>query len=97
MATKKRNISAKKQGISSAQPRSYSDLYKDDKARTVQTYNAPAKNASAKRAVAVQEAAAPAPVVNWRVEYAHVIRDVRTLLLVSGVLFAIIIIIGFFV
>lgn len=92
MATKKRNISAKKQGISSAQPRSYSELYKDDKSRTAPTYSTPAK-----KAVAVQEVAAPTPVLNWRDEYGHVIRDVRTLLLVSGVLFAIIILIGFFV
>lgn len=92
MATKKRNISTKKQGISSAQPRSYSELYKDDKSRATQTYNA-----SAKKTAVVQEVAAPAPVVNWREEYSHVIRDVRTLLLVSAVLFAIIIIIGFFV
>lgn len=78
--------------MSSARPRSYSELYKDDKTKTTQTYTAPTK-----KAAVVQEVATSATALNWREEYAHVIRDVRTLLLVSAVLFAIIIIIGFFV
>lgn len=91
MATKKRNISAKKQSISSASPRSYSELYKDDKTRAPQVTNAPSKK------VTVQEPVAAAKTLDWREEYVHVVRDLRTLLLVSGVLFAIIIIASFFV
>lgn len=92
MATKKRNISAKKQSVSGARPRSYSELYKDDKTRAPQVSNMPTK-----KVVVAQEPAAATQILDWRVEYAHVIRDVRTLLIVSGVLFALIIIIGFFV
>lgn len=92
MATKKRNISAKKQSISSASPRSYSELYKGDKTRAPQVYNVPNK-----KVTVTQEPVAAAQTVDWREEYAHVVRDLRTLLLVSGVLFGIIIITGFFV
>ena len=92
MATKKRNISAKKQSISSASPRSYSELYKGDKTRAPQVYNAPTKTA-----VAAHELASASKTLDWREEYVHVVRDLRTLLLVSGVLFASIIITSFFV
>ncbi len=92
MATKKRNISAKKQSISSASPRSYSELYKGDKTRAPQVTNAPTQKVRV-----TQEPVVAAQTMNWREEYAHVVRDLRTLLLVSGVLFAIIIITGFFV
>jgi hypothetical protein len=92
MATKKKTNISKKQSVSSARPRSYSELYKADKTGAPQVYNAPTK-----KAAATQEIAAPAQSLNWRAEYAHVIRDVRTLLIVSAVLFAIIIITGFFV
>lgn len=92
MATKKRNISAKKQSISSASPRSYSELYKGDKTRAPQVYNAPSK-----KVTVTPEPVAASQTMNWREEYAHVVRDLRTLLLVSGALFAIIIITGFFV
>lgn len=91
MATKKKtNIS--KKSVSSARPRSYSDLYKDDKTVTPQVSTTPTK-----KVATVQPVAAAVQPMNWREEYAHVVRDVRTLLLVSAVLFAIIIIIGFFV
>ena len=92
MATKKRNISAKKQSISGASPRSYSELYKGDKTRAPQVTNAPSK-----KVTVTQESVAAAKTLDWREEYAHVVRDLRTLLLVSGVLFAIIIITSFFV
>lgn len=92
MATKKRNISAKKQSISSASPRSYSELYKDDKTRGPQVTNAPSK-----KVTVTQEPATAVKTQDWRAEYAHVVRDLRTLLMVSGVLFGIIIITGFFV
>ena len=91
MATKKRNISAKKQSISGARPRSYSELYKDDKTRGAQVPITPTNK------VVAQEAVASTQTLDWRKEYAHVVRDLRTLLLVSGALFAIIIITGFFV
>lgn len=92
MATKKKTNISKKQSISSARPRSYSELYKDDKSRAAQVYTTPTPKASS-----VQELNTTATAVNWREEYAHVVRDLRTLLIVSAALFAIIIITGFFV
>lgn len=92
MATTKKKTNISKKGVSSARPRSYSDLYKNDKSSASQVYSAPAS-----KAVATREVAAPEQAVNWREEYAHVVRDLRTLLIVSAALFAIIIITGFFV
>jgi len=92
MATTKKKTNISKKSVSSARPRSYSDLYKNDKSSAPQVYTAPAQKAGVTR-----EVAAPASAVNWREEYAHVVRDLRTLLIVSGALFAIIIITGFFV
>ena len=92
MATKKKTSITKKQGVIGASPRSYSQLYKDDKTRSTQVYTTPGKKLSSS-----EEIRSSTQVINWREEYAHVVRDLRTLLLVSGVLFGIIIIIGFFV
>lgn len=92
MATKKKTNISKKQSISSARPRSYSELYKDDKSRATQVYTTPTPKTNSG-----QELNTTAAAVNWREEYAHVVRDLRTLLIVSAALFAIIIITGFFV
>lgn len=92
MATKKKTNITKRQSISSARPRSYSELYKTDKSGAPQVYTAPAAKANA-----THETTAAATSVNWREEYAHVVRDLRTLLIVSAALFAIIIITGFFI
>jgi hypothetical protein len=92
MATKKKTAITKKQGMSSASPRSYSALYKDDKTRSVQVVSTATRKAGPS-----EEVRSSAPMVNWRDEYAHVVRDLRKLLLVSAALFGIIIITGFFV
>ncbi|MEZ4861902.1 MAG: hypothetical protein R3C14_11360 [Caldilineaceae bacterium] len=91
MATKKKDT-AKKRSISSARPRSYSELYKDDKSRTPVT-----PTTKAPKAVTTAPVNTPAKLENWREEYDYVIRDLRTLTVVSGVLFAVIIVAGFFI
>lgn len=91
MATTKKKTNISKKSVSNARPRSYSELYKNDKSSAPQVYNAPAQN------VTSREVAAPSSVVNWREEYDHVVRDLRTLLIVSAALFGIIIVTGFFV
>lgn len=91
MATTKKKTNISKKSVSSARPRSYSELYKNDKSSASQVYSAPAQNAASR------EVAAPAQAVNWREEYAHVVRDLRMLLIVSAALFGIIIITGIFV
>lgn len=85
MATKKKTTLTRKPGASAARPRSYSELYKGDKTRTAQVVT-----------TATSATASP-EVMNWREEYAYVVRDLRTLGLVSAVLFGAIIIVGFFI
>jgi len=90
MTIKKKTNSTKKQSISSARPRSYSDLYKTDKSGPPQVYSTPAVKVNTTHEMTTTT-------VNWREEYAHVVRDLRTLLIVSAALFGIIIVTGFFI
>ena len=94
MATQKKNKRSKKQR-SSANPRNYSAIYKDDRSTV------PAETAVSDEA-AVE--AKPVPVggkgsdtVDWKGDYAYVVKDLRQLAIVSVVLFAVIIGIGFFI
>ncbi|MCB0084916.1 MAG: hypothetical protein KDE47_28445 [Caldilineaceae bacterium] len=88
MATKKKRTT-KRQSISSGNPRSYGDMYKGDTTRQ-QPAATPTKATTPTVTAAAQS-------VDWRTEYSYVLRDLRTLLLVSAVLFAVIIIAGFFI
>lgn len=90
MATRKKRTS-KRQSISSGRPRSYGDMYKNETTRQPTTNTA----VTASRSTAT--AAQAAENIDWRTEYSHVIRDLKTLLLVSAVLFAVIIVAGFFI
>lgn len=91
----KKNRSRSKKSVSSAKPRSYSQMYKNDK-----TVPSPVESKSTTTA---KKAATPAPEAptddrsNWRNEYAYVIKDMRMLTIVSVVLFALIIVAGFFI
>ena len=86
MATKKKRSSTRTQSLSKSRPRSYGEMYKNE--TTVQQ---PTVTAAPKaNTVTVAESR------DWRVEYSHVVRDLRTLLIVSAVLFAVIIVTGFF-
>jgi len=93
MAKKKRTRS--KKSVSSAKPRSYSQMYKNDK-----TVPAPVES---KAVTPAKKAAEPTPEVqtddrsNWSSEYAYVVQDMRMLTIVSVALFALIIIAGFFI
>ncbi len=90
MATKKNGQKPKRQGISSGRPRSYGEMYKNDTTR-----QQPAPVPTSTRATA--PVAATAEPVNWRSEYDYVLRDLRMLIIVSIILFAVIIIAGFFI
>ena len=96
MATKsatprKKSAAPKRRSISSGNPRSYGEMYKDDKTRsTVSTATTP-------RRTQVYEAPAPVDTVNWRQEYDYVLRDLRSLGIVTTALFAVIILAGFFI
>lgn len=94
MATKKKTNISKKPSVSAGQPRSYSDLYKSDKARPVSTVPTPATTA---RRVIVAKAPTPSTqALHWRDEYTYIAGDLRTLGIVSAILFGAIIISGFF-
>lgn len=94
MATKsatqrKKSAAPKRHSVSSGNPRSYGEMYKGDRV-VPSTVNTP-------RPTSVQTVTAPEASVNWRQEYDYVIRDLRTLGIVTTVLFAVIIIAGFFI
>lgn len=94
MATKsatqrKKSAAPKRQSVSSGNPRSYGEMYKGDRV-VPPTVNTP-------RSAPVPTVSAPENAVNWRQEYDYVIRDLRTLGIVTTTLFAVIIIVGFFI
>ena len=81
MATSKKRKRSSKQRISSAKPRSYSELYKDDSS------GVPQQQAKEKRAEDVPVSGKGSESVDWQGEYAYVVRDLRRLALVSTVIF----------
>lgn len=87
MAKKKQG--SKKQSVSSAKPRSYSAMYKDDNTipKTKSVDSAPAGASVTEKKGSDQ--------VDWKNDYAYVFSDLRVLSIVSVVLFAIIIGLGF--
>lgn len=91
MATKKKRTEPKRQSISSGRPRSYGEMYKND---TTRQQVAPVVTSTR---TAATSTAATAETVDWHSEYDYVLRDLRTLIIVSVVLFAIILAAGFFI
>lgn len=90
MATRKKRTT-KRQSISSGRPRSYGEMYKNETTRQ------PAANTAVAASRSTATVAQATDNIDWRTEYSHVIRDLKTLLLVSAVLFAVIIVAGFFI
>ena len=87
MATKKKR--PVKQSVSSAAPRSYSELYKGQSSLAE-------SRVEARPATDAEPAAAVEKKVNWAQEYGYVFRDLRHLGIVSVVLLAVMLVIGFF-
>jgi len=78
-------------GRSAANPSNYSQLYKQSEQNVLQsTATAPVAT--------VQTVVAPrtSEQVDWKTEYGYVFKDLRYLGIVSGVLFAVIVVLGFF-
>lgn len=88
MASKKNR---KKQNLTNANPRNYSELYKDDKSTITQST---ATKTSAKGSTSVTDSVKGTDSVDWKSEYTYVGKDLRQLLIVSVVLFALVIGIG---
>ena len=81
---------------SGGRPRSYSEVYKNSDA-TPSSGGGAAPTASASEANKESSAAGGAKgsdLVDWQGEYGYVVKDLRTLFIVSGVLFAVIIGVG---
>lgn len=80
--TTQRRRSRERRSARSGRPRSYSEMYKRD--------------ARAPKPVANAATVAPqVEEIDWNKEYGYVIADLRRLLIVSAILFAIIIVAGF--
>jgi hypothetical protein len=87
MATERKRT-RERRGISTARPRNYSDLYKNDHSG-VAVVNTPSPGAT----LAPRETTT----IDWSKEYAYVTEDFRRLLIVSAILFGLIIAAGFFI
>jgi hypothetical protein len=94
MAKGKKRVRSKK-SASSARPRSYSELYKEQANATVVPTPAPKAPASAKSKVAPAATLRGSDTVAWEQEYQTVFKDLRHLLVVSASLFALMVILGF--
>ncbi len=88
MASKKN----RKKKLSSANPRNYSELYKDDKSTVAQSNTA--TDAVATESTKTVDSAKGSDSVDWKHDYAYVVKDLRQLLIVSVVLFALVIGVG---
>lgn len=78
-------------GRSAGNPSNYSQLYKQSEQNVLQG-TAAAPQAAAQSVVAQRTSEQ----VDWKTEYGYVFKDLRYLGIVSGVLFAAIVVIGFF-
>lgn len=92
MATERRR-SRERRSISSARPRNYSDFYKNDQSGVTQ----PVATSSSTPVPIATTIARGSNMVDWTKDYGYVAHDLRKLLLVSGVLFALILIASFFI
>jgi hypothetical protein len=78
--------------VSSSRPRSYSDIYRGAAAGAD-----PEKQISQPIPSAAGGVGRGPESVDWKGEYAYVLNDLRNLLLITGVLFVAMVVIGFFI
>ncbi len=94
MATNNKKRTRSKSSISTARPRSYSELYQNDNTVSAPaTPTASATQTTESRYTSVKSAEA----VDWKGQYAYVMSDLRLLLIVSVALVAIIFIARLFI
>ena len=82
-----------KSNISAGRPRSYSELYKNDKTAPSTVPAVTGAKAQEPRTLVSRSS----EVVDWKSEYAYVLSDLRLLGIVSASLLAIIVVVGFFI
>lgn len=92
MATRERKRQRRTPSRASGRPTSYSQLYKDDNTKLASAPAASARTARAGRTIGEKKGS---ETVNWSEEYTYVLQDLRTLVVVSIVLFAVMIGAGF--
>lgn len=83
-------------GKSAGNPSNYSQLYKQSEQNMLQASAASAPPAAVPSATAQPVAQKTSSEIDWNHEYSFVFKDLRYLLIVSALLFAAIILIGFF-
>lgn len=83
-------------GRSAANPSNYSQLYKQSEQNVMQTATPTATPTTAAAVAKPMPAQRTSAEVDWRKEYGYVFKDLRYLFIVSAILFAIIVVIGFF-
>ena len=90
----KQTKSRRAPGMSKAQPRSYSELYGN---RETPMSSNPAQSTAVSARRKVEEVAPPrgSDSVNWKSEYSQVFGDIRQLLVISALLFALMIVLGY--
>lgn len=77
-------------GRSAANPSNYSQLYKQSEQNILQSA------AMSTTKVAPTSAPRTSEQIDWKTEYGYVFKDLRYLLIVSAILFAAIVVLGFF-
>ena len=94
MATNNKKRTRSKSSLSSARPRSYSDLYKHDNTVPAPTTTTAAVSRTAEPRYAAVKSA---ETVDVKSQYAYVISDLRLLLIVSAVLVGVIFVAKLFI
>lgn len=89
-----RDASTKRRSsVSSISPRSYGDMFKDQAGSN--TIPTPSNGKKAKSSAAASVTMKGSETVNWADDYSYVLKDLRWLLILSGVLLAAIVAAGF--
>ena len=89
-----RDASTKRRSsVSSVSPRSYGDMFKDQPGGN--TIPTPSSGKKSKASALASAAVKGSDTVNWEGDYAYVLKDLRWLLILSGVLLAAIVAAGF--
>ncbi len=104
-AQRKKNAAPQRPSISSGNPRSYGEMYKGDKTRssapitatTATTATTTTTTTATLRRPSVSETPHYTDTASWHQEYDYVLRDLRTLGIVTAALFAVIILASFFI
>jgi len=83
----------KRSSVSSVSPRSYGDMFKDQAGSS--SLPTPSNGTKSKKSTVASTTLRGSDTVNWVNDYSYVVKDLRWLLILSGVLLAAIVAAGF--